>query len=88
MYQLNKIGHFSQKKVNLRFETEMEKMFHKVISAMRFGEKVEIDVDGTNENVKKDALSAIKKSCLYNNVEVYYRWSKDKTKIILIIEGF
>jgi phosphoribosylformylglycinamidine (FGAM) synthase PurS component len=85
--KVNKVEAYNHKKVGLKFVTELEKMFHKKISTMRVGEKIDIEIDGTKEEDRKLILKAVKKSCLYNNIEVHHRWSKDKKKITLIIEG-
>jgi hypothetical protein len=39
------------------------------------------------EQDKKDIMKAIRKSALYNNIDMTNRWSKDFTYITLIVEG-
>jgi hypothetical protein len=62
-------------------------MFHKIISSIRYGEKIEVPVAVKNNQEKKDVIKSINKSALYNNIDVSKRWSKDKTKITLTVEG-
>jgi phosphoribosylformylglycinamidine (FGAM) synthase PurS component len=87
MKVLNQIGHYSFQKENIRFETDLDKMFHKIISSIRYGEKIEVPVAVKNNQEKKDVIKSINKSALYNNIDVSKRWSKDKTKITLTVEG-
>ena len=84
---LNRIGHYSFQKENIKFETDLDKIFHKVISNMRYGEKIEVRVSVKNNEEKKEVIKSINKSALYNNIDVSKRWSKDKTKITLTVEG-
>jgi phosphoribosylformylglycinamidine (FGAM) synthase PurS component len=87
MKVLNQIGHYSFQKENIKFETDLDKMFHKIISSIRYGEKIEVPVAVKNNQEKKDVIKSINKSALYNNIDVSKRWSKDKTKITLTVEG-
>jgi phosphoribosylformylglycinamidine (FGAM) synthase PurS component len=87
MKVLNQIGHYSFQKESIRFETDLDKMFHKIISSIRYGEKIEVPVAVKNNQEKKDVIKSINKSALYNNIDVSKRWSKDKTKITLTVEG-
>ena len=87
MKVLNQIGHYSFQKEKIRFETDLDKMFHKIISNIRYGEKIEVPVAVKNNQEKKDVIKSINKSALYNNIDVSKRWSKDKTKITLTVEG-
>lgn len=83
----NQVGHYNAKKENIRFETDVEKRFHKIVSGMRYGEKLEIPVDASTPEKKKEIVNAIQKSALYNCVEIKYRVSNDKTFVVLAVEA-
>lgn len=85
--KVNRVELYVHKKVGLKFETDLEKMFHKIISGMRIGKKVTVEIDGSKEEDRKLIIKAINKSCLYNNVEIRKEWSKKKDKITLLIDG-
>jgi phosphoribosylformylglycinamidine (FGAM) synthase PurS component len=74
-------------KETIKFETELDKKFHKIISAIRFGQRIDVPVMAKTEQDKKDVMKAIRKSALYNNIDMTNRWSKDFTYITLIVEG-
>lgn len=80
------VGHYSQKKELLRFETDLEKEFHKLISKIRYGEEIVVQTDVTNNDQKRAVIKAINKSALYNNIEITKRWSRDKSSITIKVE--
>lgn len=86
MKVLNQIGHYSFQKESLKFETELDKMFHKIISNIRYGEEVKVPVVVKDNQEKKLVIKAINKSALYNNIDISKRWSKDKTSITISVE--
>lgn len=65
------------KKETLRFETEIEKRIHKIISSARVGTTMNFDVDGDYD----DFMYAIKKSVFYNNIDCKITSFKEKRKI-------
>jgi hypothetical protein len=81
------IGHYSYQKEQIKFETDIEKKFHKIISGMRFGDQIKVEIVVTSNAEKKEVIRAINQSALYNNIDLHKRWSKDKTYITLIVEG-
>lgn len=86
MKVLNQIGHYSFQKENIKFETDLDKMFHKIISNIRYGEEIEVPVVVKNNQEKKAIIKSINKSALYNNIDISKRWSKDKTAITISVE--
>lgn len=73
----------SRKKWNretIKFETDLEKAAHKVISSIRFGEKIQIE---NNDYNWKEFENAYRKSAFYNCIDIHCRWSNDK-KILTI----
>lgn len=86
MQVLNKIGHYSFQKEKIKFETDLDKMFHKIISNIRYGEQIKIPVTIQNNREKEAVIKAINKSALYNNIDISKRWSKDKSVITISVE--
>lgn len=86
MRVLNQIGHYSFQKENIKFETDLDKMFHKIISNIRYGEEIKVPVVVKNNQEKKTVIKAINKSALYNNIDISKRWSKDKQAITISVE--
>lgn len=70
-------------KEKLRFETELEIYLHKVISSMRYGEEIDLEI----EDEPSLYVYAAKKSAYYNCIsDLKAVVSKDKTKIKIYIE--
>lgn len=73
----------NSKKANLRFNTELEKKIHRIISTIKYGEEIIIDVDTDI----KEILKAIKKSLFYNCInDAKVTKLDDKTKIKVKID--
>lgn len=87
MDKVNRVEPYNHKKVGLKFETELEKMIHKKISGMRYFDPIKIEIDGRKESDRNEIIKAIKKSSLYNNVKVNYRWVEKRTVLVLSIDG-
>lgn len=79
------MGYAHLSKTDINFTTETEKIVHKIISGMRYGEKVQIDLS-VAEN--KEVLAvAIKKSVRYNCMDVRITWPKDNNgKVTISVE--
>ena len=65
----------------IRFETDVEKKYHKLISSMHSGETLEIKVGKTTPESRKEIKTAIKKSAVYNGITVKASWIKEDTVI-------
>lgn len=80
------IGHYSFKKEQIKFETDLQKMFHKIISGMRFGDEITVPIVVTSNKEMKEVINAINQSATYNNMELHKRWAKDKKSITIRVE--
>lgn len=70
-------------KEKLRFDSELEIYLHKVISSMRYGEEIDLEI----EDNPSLYVYAAKKSAYYNCItDLKIVISKDKKKIKLYIE--
>lgn len=56
------------------FNTDLQKQVHKIISGMRYGEKVTIPL--SIAETKEEMSLAIKKSVRYNCMDVRVKWPK------------
>lgn len=74
----NQVGHYSDKKAKIKFETDVEKQVHKLISAMRFMETVTIPTNPNSKDDRDMVVNAVRKSAFYNCMEVTMRWHKKK----------
>lgn len=82
------IGHFSEKKEKIRFVTDLEKKFHKIISGMRYGQSIDIETDVKTDEEQLEVFKAVKKSAFYNNIDIKHRWAADRTYITLTVDGY
>ena len=76
----------SRNRENLRFETALEKHYHKVISSLTFGEAVRIETKISSKEDEEFVIKAIKKSAKYNHMDVSYKFDKEKTSVLIIVE--
>lgn len=86
MSKVNRVERYNAKKESIRFETDLEKKFHKIISGMRYGERIDVEVDISSPEKKKEVVKAIEKSISYNCAEISHRVSTDKKTITLSAE--
>jgi hypothetical protein len=86
MQVVNKIGHFSEKKEKLRFETDLEKSIHKTVSNIRYGEKIEIPVLSATIEGVREVIKIIENSAFYNNIHIQKKMSKDKTFVTIKVD--
>lgn len=70
----------------MKFETEIDKTYHKIVSGLRYGEQVEVPTSIKSKDDEKEIVKAIAKSALYNNITLHHRWSKDKKFITIKVE--
>jgi len=68
------MGYAHLGKNDLSFKTEVEKHVHKVISGMRYGDKVCIPLSIASS--KEEMAVAIKKSARYNCMDIRVSWPK------------
>lgn len=79
----NSVGHYNARKEAIRFETDIEKQYHKQISGLRYGQLIKIEMINVEEQKQKEIMKAIEKSGFYNCMELVVRWSKDKTHLLV-----
>lgn len=60
----------------VEFNTDIERYVHRKMSAIRFGECIQIEVEVSSKEEKEDVNKAIRKSAHYNNLQVRIYWSK------------
>lgn len=70
----------------LRFSSEIEKRIHKIVSVIKYGETIRIDIEGNLVSDKDTIVKAIKKSAQYNCLTVKTKWSKDKDHVLVTHE--
>lgn len=68
------MGYAHLSKTDIEFVTELEKKVHKMLSGMRYGEKLEINLDIAES--KEQLSKAIKKSARYNCMDIRTQWPK------------
>jgi hypothetical protein len=86
MQVVNKIGHFSEKKEKIRFETSLEKEIHKMVSNIRYGEKIEIPVLSATMDGVKEVIKIIENSAFYNNINLHKKMAKDMSFITIKVD--
>ena len=79
----NSVGHYNARKEAIRFETDIEKQYHKQISGLRYGQLIKIEMADVEEQKQKEIIKAIEKSAFYNCIQLVVRWSKDKTHLLV-----
>lgn len=72
------MGYAHLPKSDISFVTELEKYVHKLLSAMCYGEKLQIDLSIANS--KEELSKAIKKSARYNCMDIRVQWPKPNSK--------
>lgn len=73
-------------KSDVYFNTDLEKEIHRKVSAMRYGDTVEISNPFMGVNDKVTIMSAIKKSARYNCMELRIRWDKNDELVSIYVE--
>lgn len=68
-------------KESLKFITPSEKLIHKIVSGICYGESIKIDKPKDLE--EKDFAIIVRKSARYNNIELHQKWSIDKKSITI-----
>lgn len=63
----------------LRFETDLEKKIHKLLSKVNLGTTLELTIEGEEEAF----IKAVKKSLFYNNTDYRIRIAETREKVIL-----
>jgi hypothetical protein len=71
-----------------RFETEIEKRMHKVVSSMRYGEKITISTHSMTEDEEKAVTKALNKSAKFNCIELKIQKAREKEAINISVNGF
>ena len=71
-------------KEKITFSTDMEKVIHKTISSIRYGEKISLSCSPKNKEERDDIVWVIKKSACYNNIEIKAKWKPDFKSINII----
>ena len=71
-------------KENISFPTEMEKIIHKTVSSIRYGETVNFSCSPENKKEQDGIVWVIKKSACYNNMEVKVKWKPDYKSVNII----
>lgn len=76
----------SKDREKLRFETDLEKEFHKIISSLGFGDSISVDTKIESKEDEHEVIKAIKKSEMYNLMDISYRFDKNKTSVTITVE--
>jgi hypothetical protein len=71
-----------------RFETEIEKKMHKVVSSLKYGEKITISTNSMTEDEEKAVTKALSKSAKFNCIELKIQKARDKQAINISVNGF
>jgi len=71
-----------------RLETEIEKRMHKVVSSMRYGEKITISTNSMTEDEEKAVTKALNKSAKFNCIELKIQKVREKQAINISVNGF
>lgn len=76
----------SSNREKLRFETDLEKKFHKIVSAMNYGDAIRVETEVSSKEDEEAIIKAIKKSEMYNCMNLSYRFDKEKASILITVE--
>ena len=71
-----------------RFETEIEKKMHKVVSSLRYGEKITISTNSMTEDEEKAVTKALSKSAKYNCIQLKIQKTRQERSINISVNGF
>ena len=77
------MGYAHIAKDDIYFTTEVEKTVHKILSGMRYGQKVQIDL--SIAETKEQIAKAIKKSSRYNCMDIRVQWPKNNSNNMVTI---
>jgi uncharacterized protein YktA (UPF0223 family) len=78
---------FENDMAKYRIETEIEKKFHKIVSSIRYGEKIIIPTIVKTKEEEKAIWKALEKTARYNCIELHMRWDKNKENIKISVES-
>ena len=73
-------------KSDIFFNTKLEKEIHRKVSAMRYGDTVEIPKPFMDVDDKKTIMVALKKSARYNCMDLKIRWGKNDSFVSIYVE--
>lgn len=71
-----------------RFETEIEKKMHKVVSSLRYGEKITISTNSMSQDEEKALTKALSKSAKYNCIQLKIQKTRQENSINIWVNGF
>jgi hypothetical protein len=71
-----------------RFETEIEKKMHKVVSSLRYGEKITISTNSMSQDEEKALTKALSKSAKYNCIQLKIQKTRQENSINISVNGF
>jgi hypothetical protein len=71
-----------------RFETEIEKKMHKVVSSLRYGEKITISTNSMSQDEEKAVTKALNKSAKYNCIQLKIQKTRQENSISICVNGF
>jgi hypothetical protein len=71
-----------------RFETEIEKKMHKVVSSLRYGEKITISTSSMSQDEEKALTKALSKSAKYNCIQLKIQKTRQENSINISVNGF
>lgn len=71
-----------------RFETEIEKKMHKVVSSLRYGEKITISTNSMSQDEEKALTKALTKSAKFNCIELKIQKARQERSINISVNGF
>jgi|LakMenE18May11ns_1017448.scaffolds.fasta_scaffold8619175_1 hypothetical protein len=71
-----------------RFETEIEKRMHKVVSSLKYGEKITISTNSMSQDEEKALTKALNKSAKFNCIELKIQKAREKDSINISVNGF
>lgn len=73
---------FNKEKIS--FSTDIEKVIHKTVSSIRYGEKISFSCSPQNKEDQDSIVRVIKKSACYNNIDIKTKWKPDFKSINII----
>ena len=64
-----------------RFETDIEKAMHKVVSSLRYWEEVKLSTESLNADEEKEMVKALRKSAKFNCIDLKILKQRDQSAI-------
>lgn len=64
-----------------RFETDIEKAMHKIVSSLRYSEEVKLSTESLNEDEEKAMVKALRKSAKFNCISLRILKQRDQPAI-------